>query len=168
MTLKHTELTHGEPVKLDHKDKKILEQLQLNARQSIASIAKKTKLPRDVVVYRVKKLEKNKVIRWHHTFLNPSRLGYPLYSYIYFACHNISVEEEEQFVKYLVAQNQIIYVCKSSGKFDFTIGVCAKDYKDFDTILQQVRRKFSHVIKDSEVTPVIQEYKYDWMVGLLE
>ena len=54
------EITHGERVKLDSKDKKILEQLQKNARLSIAEIAKNTKLPRDVVVYRIKKLEKNK------------------------------------------------------------------------------------------------------------
>ena len=66
------ELEHGEKVKLDAKDKKILEQLQKNSRQTIAEIAKNTKLPRDVVVYRIKKLEQNKVIRAHHTLLNPN------------------------------------------------------------------------------------------------
>ena len=39
------------------KDKKIVEQLQKNCRQTIAQIAKITKLPRDIVVYRIKKLE---------------------------------------------------------------------------------------------------------------
>ena len=71
-------------VKLDSKDKKIIEQLQKNARQSIAEIAKKTRLPRDVVVYRIKKLEKTKVIRSHHTFLDHQKLGYPLYVYVLF------------------------------------------------------------------------------------
>ena len=42
----------------DSKDKKIIEQLQKNCRQTIAEIAKATKLRRDVVVYRIKKLEK--------------------------------------------------------------------------------------------------------------
>jgi len=57
------ELAKGERVKLDSKDKKIIEQLQKNCRQTIAEIAKVTKLPRDVVVYRIKKLEQSKIIR---------------------------------------------------------------------------------------------------------
>ncbi len=161
------EIEYGEKVKLDSKDKKILEQLQKNCRQSIAQIAKKTKLPRDVVVYRIKKLEKNKVIREHHTLLNPHKLGYPLYVYVLFACYNIKPEEEKKFIGFLKAHNHIIYVAKNSGKFDYSIGVCAKNYKDFDEIIRQIRQKFTDVIKDIEVLPTIQEYKYDWMVDLI-
>ena len=161
------ELEHGEKVKLDQKDKKILEQLQTNARQSIAEIAKKTKLPRDVVVYRIKKLENSKVIRSHHTHLNPSKLGYPLYVYAMFTCYNIKPEEETKFINYLKSLKNIIYVAKTSGKYDFTIGVCAKDYHEFDETVRQIRQKFTDVIKDIEALPTIQEYKYDWMVDLI-
>ena len=42
---------------LDLKDRKILYQLDLNARQSNAEIAKKTRLSKDAVGYRIKKLE---------------------------------------------------------------------------------------------------------------
>ena len=158
---------NGDSVRLDFKDKKILEQLQFNARQSIAEIAKKTKLPRDVVVYRIKKLEQNKVIRGHHTSLNPQKLGYPLYVYSLFACYNVSPEEEKKFLNYLRLHKQIIYVAKNSGKYDFTIGVCAKNYMDFDEIIRDIRQKFTDVIKDIESLPTVQEYKYDWMVDLI-
>lgn len=161
------ELTHGEKVKLDSKDKKILERLQKNCRQTIVEIAKKTKLPRDVVVYRIKKLEQSKVIRAHHTFLNPQKLGYPLYVYVLFSCYNIKPEEETKFINYLKSHKQIIYVAKNSGKYDFTIGVCAKDYMDFDDIIRNIRQKFIDVIKDIESLPTIQEYKYDYMVDLI-
>lgn len=161
------ELEHGEKVKLDEKDKKILEQLQKNARQTIAEIAKNTKLPRDVVVYRIKKLEQLKVIRAHHTLLNPNKLGYPLYVYVLFSCYNIKPEEENKFINYLKSHKQIIYVAKNSGKFDFTIGVCARNYKEFDEIIREIRQKFTDVIKDIETLPTIQEYKYDWMVDLI-
>ena len=160
-------LEYGEKVKLDSKDKKIIEQLQTNCRQSIAQIAKKTKLPRDVVVYRIKKLEKEKVIRSHHTSLNPAKLGYPLYSYVFFSCYNLKPEEENRFIHYLVHHKNLIYVSKNSGEYDFTIGVCAKDYKEFDNIIREIRQKFIDVIKAIGITPVIQEYKYDWMVDLI-
>ncbi len=152
---------------LDKKDKKIIEQLQNNCRQSIAQIAKKTKLPRDVVVYRIKKLEKQGIIKQHHTVLDPSKLGYPLYVYAFFSCYNLTPAEETKLVNYLKSNNQIIYVAKNSGKYDFTIGVCAKNYKEFDEIIRDVRQRFTDFIKDIEVLPTIEEYKFDWMVDLI-
>lgn len=161
------ELEYGKKVKLDNKDKKIIEQLQKNAKQSISQIARKAKLPRDVVKYRIKKLEENKVIRFYHAFLNPSKLGYPLYAYITFSLLNIKPEDEEKFIHFLKQHPKIIYVAKFSGKWDFAIGVCAKNYKEMDEIIRDIRKKFSKVIKEFEVSPVIQEYKYDWMVDLI-
>ena len=161
------ELVKGEKVKLDSKDKKIIEQLQKNCRQTIAEIAKVTKLPRDVVVYRIKKLEQNKVIRAHHTMLNPIKLGYPLYSYVFFSCYNLSPEEEDKFIEFLVSHHNIIYVAKNSGEFDFSIGILAEDYMEFDGILRSIRQKFTDAIKEIKITPVIQEYKYDYMVDLI-
>ena len=161
------ELSKGEKAKLDAKDKKIIEQLQKNCRQTIAELAKVTKLPRDVVVYRIKKLEQSKVIRAHHTMLNPQKLGYPLYVYALFSCHNIKPEEETRFINYLKSHKQIIYVAKNSGKYDFTIGICAKDYMDFDEIIRGIRHTFSGAIKDIESLPTVQEYKFDWMADLI-
>ena len=161
------ELEFGEKVKLDNKDKKIIEQLQKNAKQSISDIARKTKLPRDVVKYRIKKLEEEKVIRFYHAFLNPSKLGYPLYAYVTFSLFNLEPEDEEKFINFLKQHPKIIYVAKFSGKWDFAIGVCAKNYKDLDEITRDIRKKFTKFIKDFEVSPVIQEYKYDYMVDLI-
>jgi Lrp/AsnC family leucine-responsive transcriptional regulator len=161
------ELEYGEKFKLDEKDKKIIEQLQLNARQNISEIAKKTNLPRDIVKYRIKRLEQNKLVRQYHAFINPALLGYPLYVYVGFSLLNINPEEENKFISFLKSKKQIIYVAKNSGKWDFSIGVAAKDYNDFDKVLKEVRAEFTKVIKDYEILPVIQEYKYDWMVDLI-
>lgn len=116
----------------------------------------------------IKKLEKEKVIRAHHTMINPAKLGYPLYVYVLLSNYNTKPEEETKFVNYLKSHKQIIYVAKNSGKYDFTIGVCAKDYMNFDEIIQQIRHRFADVIKDIEFLPTVQEYKYDWMVDLIE
>jgi len=161
------ELEFGEKVKLDDKDKKIIEQLQKNAKQSISDIARKTKLPRDVVKYRIKKLEEEKVIRFYHAFLNPSKLGYPLYAYVTFSLFNLELEDEEKFINFLKQHPKIIYVAKFSGKWDFCIGVCAKNYKELDEITRNIRKKYTKIIKEFEVNPVIQEYKYDYMVDLI-
>lgn len=162
-----TQLDFGGRAKLDHNDRLILEQLQKNARQSVSDIARKTKLPRDVVKYRIRRLEENKVIRFYHASLNPSKLGYPLYSYVTFSLYNQSPDDEERFIHFLEQHQKIIYVAKYSGKWDFAIGVCARDYKDLDDVIRAIRKKFTHVIKDFDVYPVIQEYKFDYMTDLI-
>ena len=48
-----------------------------------------------------------------------------------------------------------------------TIGICAKEYMDFDEILRDIRQKFTDVIKDIESLPTVKEYKYDYMVDLI-
>ncbi|MBR9699815.1 Lrp/AsnC family transcriptional regulator [Candidatus Woesearchaeota archaeon] len=160
-------LTTSGKAKLDSKDKKIIEQLQKNCRQSVSRIAKATKLPRDVVVYRIKKLEQSKVISGHHSYINPAKIGYPLYSFVLFQCYNLKPEVEGRFISYLVAHKNLAYVAKNSGEFDFTIGVCAKDYLEFDEILRQIRQRFVDVIKDIKITPVIEEYKIYQMSELI-
>ena len=154
-------------VKLDGKDKKIIEQLLINARQSIADIAKKTKLPRDVVRYRIDRLESTGVVRNYYALIDTSKLGYPLYVYVGFSLLNIEPDEEEQFLKFLKSQKQITYVAKNSGKWDFSIGVAAKYYQDIDNFIREIRKKFSKAIKDFEVTPVIQDYKYNHVTDLI-
>lgn len=154
-------------IRLDSKDKKILKELQENCRQTIAQIAKKTRLPRDVVVYRIKKMESEGVIKQHHSMLDHTKIGYPLYVYVLFSLYNIKTEEENKLINYLKNHKQTTYVAKNSGKYDFTIGVCAKDYKQFDDIIREIRQKFANAIKDIETLPTVEEFKYDQMVDLI-
>ncbi|MBI2548144.1 Lrp/AsnC family transcriptional regulator [Candidatus Woesearchaeota archaeon] len=157
----------GEKIKLDNKDKKIIELIQKNARISISQMSRKTGIPRDSIKYRLRRLEKEKVIRFYHAFLNPSKLGYPMYTYVTFVLSNVTQEKEKEFISFLVSHPNIIYVSKNSGKWDFTIGICSKEFKEFDDIIRTVRLKFSDIIKEFESSSVIQEYKYDYMADLI-
>ena len=49
--------------KIDLKDRKILYELDLNCRQSNTRIGKKVGLKRDIVSYRIKRLQKQGVIK---------------------------------------------------------------------------------------------------------
>ena len=65
---------------LDSKDKQILEQLELNARQSNALIAKKTGLSKDTVGY----------LKYHHGFA--VRVYTVNYREIMFDCHDVGAD----------------------------------------------------------------------------
>ncbi len=155
-------------MEFDEKDKKILSKLQLNARQSVSSIARKTHLPRDVVKYRIKKLEENKVIRFYHAFLDSSKLGNPMYTFVLFTLSNFDVEKEKEFINFLKTHKKIVTVVKISGNWDIGINICSRDFKDFDNIMYEIRTKFSFMIKEFQVGSIIEEHKSDFMIDLIE
>ncbi len=160
-------IEYGERVKLDSKDRKILEILDKDARASIANISRKTGIQRDSVLYRINRLKKLKVIRLFHTVLNPSILGCQIYSFVNLTLYNLNQDRETLLLNFLKAHPNIVYVAKTTGRWDFTINVAAKDLKHFDEIVTQIRLKFSDIIKEYESSSIIQEYKYDYMVGLV-
>ncbi|MBS3066891.1 Lrp/AsnC family transcriptional regulator [Candidatus Pacearchaeota archaeon] len=162
-----SQINFGEKVKLDINDKKILEVLQKEARLPVTKIAKKVKMPVDSIKYRIQRLEKLGVIRFYHTVLNFPLLGFPMYSYTLFSLFAMNETEEKAFISYLVSQPNVTWVSKTTGKWDFVIGTCTKDFKEYDEIMKLIRIKFSKFIKDFENVSTIEEYKYDAMYGLI-
>jgi len=154
-------------IKLDSKDKKILELLSQDARMSISEISKKSKIQRDSVAYRINKLEKLNVIKFYTTILNPSALGFPIYSYVHIKLHNLDESLEKQFVAFLVANPQVTYVVKISGEWDYDITIAAKDLGNFDDVLKEIRYKFSKIIQNYSSDLILQEYKFDYLIDLL-
>ena len=65
--------------KVDLKDRKILYQLDLDCRQSNTQIGKKVGLKKDVVGYRIKKLQEEGVIRNYYAEIDTFRLGYNVF-----------------------------------------------------------------------------------------
>jgi DNA-binding Lrp family transcriptional regulator len=112
-------------------------------------------------------MESLRIIRFHHTLINPAKIGYPLYTGVQLSLSNFSEEAEKGFVDYLVSHPNIVYVAKTSGKWDFMIAVCSADFMQFDDIMREMRLRFSAIIKDYETSSVIQEYKYDFMYQLV-
>ena len=154
-------------IKLDSKDKKILELLSQDARMSISEISKKSKIQRDSVAYRINKLEKLNVIKFYTTILNPLALGFPIYSYVHIKLHNLDESLEKQFVAFLVANPQVTYVVKISGEWDYDITIAAKDLGNFDDVLKEIRYKFSKIIQIYSSDLILQEYKFDYLIDLL-
>ena len=61
-------------IKLDLKDKKILYELDKDCRQSCSQIGKKVGLSTEVVNYRIKKFEEEKIITHYQVVVNLSKL----------------------------------------------------------------------------------------------
>jgi len=80
---------------LDKIDKKILFCLDNNCRQSTNTIAKQLKIHRNVVLYRIKKLEEQGVIRGYFTEINTRALGLLTFRTFLKLANNTNKKEQE-------------------------------------------------------------------------
>jgi len=76
---------------MDLKDRKILHELDKNARISASEIAKRIRLSKNSVINRIKRLEQEKIILGYNTLTNINNLGYTTYD-IYLKFKDTSFE----------------------------------------------------------------------------
>ena len=155
-------------LKLDNKDKNILKMLYGDGRASVSEISRKTGIPRDSVHYRLQRLIKSGVINQFLLILDSVKLGYPVFTFVNFILYNFDDKTEKEFYSYLVQQPYVIYVAKTTGKWDCTISISAKTLEHFDSILRDIRKKFSPIIKEFETASIIEEIKYDYKLDLIQ
>ena len=104
---KPSEFVYGIPsaaYKLDDTDEKILKQLSTNSRISIIELIEKTKLSRDIITYRIKKLKKDNIIVQSRAYPNLQKLGINHYKVI-IRTKNFDKESENK-VRHYVASHK--------------------------------------------------------------
>lgn len=143
--------------KLDLKDRKILYELDLNARQTDSEIAKKVGLKRDSVRYRINKLIENGHINYFMTILNSMKLGYTWYR-TFFKFHNLTLEKEEEIIEYL--KERASWISKVEGTWDLNTGIFVKNVYEYRDLINQFLLKYSSFIERYDVAIVTREWSY--------
>jgi len=108
-------------VKVDSKDKKILYHLLNNCRQSFNSIGKKVGLSKDIVAYRVKRLEKEGVILNYRTNFKIGTFGLSVARF-YYSLQLISPKLKQEIIDYFVQSKCTQYVFETEGCYDLEVG----------------------------------------------
>ncbi len=122
---------------LDARDRAILYHLDRDARLSISAIAKKIKLSKEVVNYRIKNLLKLGVIQNFSAIVNNAKLGYGLYR-LFIQLKNVDVEKEKDLVGSLEALPSVAAVKLLEERYDLEVLVWAKSVFDFKGIYDQI------------------------------
>jgi len=161
---KSSEFVYGVPselVNLDDVDKKILKVLSINARINIIDLASKAKLSRDIINYRLKKLTKQGIIVSYRTYLNLEKLGIRHYKII-FRTKNFDVESENKIKQYVKSHKKATQFLKLIGSWDLEIEFEVEGEDELYKVLNDIRKKFSNVIRDYDIIRIIKTEKYDY------
>jgi len=114
---------------LDLKDKKILYALDLNARKSFKEIGREVKLSKEVVNYRIKRMEALGIIKGYYTVINMTKLGY-ICNVFYVKLRDISIEKEKEMINYFISDSKYWWVDSADGYIDLGVGVWEKSIAD--------------------------------------
>ncbi len=127
---------------LDRIDRKILIELDCNSRQPLAALARKLRLGRDIVDYRVRKMHEEGVIVGFHAMLNSAMLGMQMYK-TYFRLGNIPNRKAELLDR-VRKMPSAYWVAESDGSWDFMLASLTRTPLEF----QEIQNQFMHEFRD--------------------
>ncbi|MBW2975164.1 AsnC family transcriptional regulator [Candidatus Woesearchaeota archaeon] len=124
-------------IKLDSYDKRILYELDVNARSSASEIAKKIKLAKETVNYRIKRVTKEGLVKKFYTVFNPSLVGCTSF-YIYLKFHKLTSNIEKNIVEYFMDDRRCRKIRVLEGKYSISFLTIHRNI----TLLQNFIRSF--------------------------
>jgi len=130
-------------IKLDLKDFKILKQLDENARSANSEIAKKVRLNKNTVNYKIKRMEEEGVIKGYYPVIDNSKLGYFSFR-IYLKFFNLKPEDETEMIQWLKEKSCVGVIARIESGYDLAFMVWVKniyEFEDFWTLFKEKFRK---------------------------
>src|SRR3989344_624690 len=143
---------------MDLIDQKIIERLENDPRCSVSQIARSIRQSQQVVDFRMKRLQKNKVISRFATIINLHRLGYE-HLRIFFQFNAKEITNEEIFT-YLQHQKNIYWTARIGGKYDLIVVLIIHTFRDYDVFMNDFNARFPGLVKDVTGCQVLQHTLY--------
>jgi len=141
-------------LKLDKKDREIINVLTLNSRTHLSQIAKLLNTSTEAINYRYNNLRKNLVITDVFTVVDPKVLGIHRYV-IYLQFHALSQEKMKMIIDDFLKNKYINWVIETGGKWELILM--------FETLYEE---KYDGIL-ESIISP-IKEYLNDYMIATVK
>ena len=153
--------------KVDEKDKKILLELETNARQSAAQIGKKVGLSKEVVNYRIKGYLSNMVITKFFVIPNFDLLGLTTYR-IYLQFRATTQKKESEIIEYIKNKMPCQWIGICDGRWDVIARICAKDIFEFNNMLGRFLEMHGESIREKTIAVQLRHTWWPSTYGLTE
>ncbi len=124
-------------------------------------LARKINITERIVRYRIKELVRKQIILAFSIQLNQQAINYDYYK-IMFYLKNMDSEQEIRFIEFCKNQGNILYYIKSLGPWELELEIEAKDHKELNHILHQIRSNFGDIIRNIQTNLIIEEHKGEY------
>lgn len=122
---------------IDERDKKILAELDRNARQTDSEIAKKIGISKQLVNYRIQKLVERGIIMNFYTLVDLGNFNLDSY-YLFIQLENINTEQEKTILRKINSLDSVGWLVSGTGRWDAVILINADSILNFEKALNQI------------------------------
>ena len=147
---------------IDKMDYKILKTILKNARMKSIDIAREIGTTEIVIRYRIKKLIQKGIIIGFKPFLNINKLGYTYFK-LHITLQNLTKEKKNSIINNIHQHPNTIHMTELVGGADIECEFQVKTNEEFYQHIQELRTKFSDIIRDYKFMQYTKEYKFTYL-----
>lgn len=147
------------PEQLDEKDELVLGAVSTNSRASYVELSKMTGLPPETVRYRLKLLEKRKIIASYTISLNPNLEGLHYYR-VYISLNNPTEENVKKVSLFLLNLRQIRRVIRVVSNYDIVYDILVSSGDELRQVKKEVEQKFYSIINAQISIRLFQDARF--------
>jgi len=141
---------------LDEKEIKILKLLEKNARSKIVDIASETGLSSELVLYKIKQLNKNKILLGARIIFDLEKFGY-YFGILRIRLKNLNDTTQKNLFEYCKQHKYINALSFGMGNYNCLIQLFYNKEKDFRDSIKEILEKFNNEIQKSEIILIENE-----------
>jgi Lrp/AsnC family transcriptional regulator len=120
---------------MDQIDKQILAQLQVNAAQPVADIARKVGLSVTPCWRRIQRMEETGLIRKRVALLDPQKIGVGMSVFVAVRTDQHNAEWLQDFASMVADMPEVVEFYRMSGEVDYLLRVVVPDMATYDTFI---------------------------------
>ena len=130
---------------LDATDKKLLQFLQEDSKQTTKELSLKLNLSVTAVYERIKKLEREEIISKYVVLLNRNKIqkGFVVFCHLKLMQH--TKEFISQFEKEVVQLNEVLECFHVSGDYDYILKICVGDMEEYREFMVTKLTTLQHI-----------------------
>ncbi|PIZ51136.1 hypothetical protein COY27_04625 [Candidatus Woesearchaeota archaeon CG_4_10_14_0_2_um_filter_33_13] len=143
-------------------DLELLKIISEHSRMPLVEIAERLNLSPKTVAYKIKNLEKQKVIQGSRILVDFSKLGYKYYK-VWLNFNNTDENNWKKMYSYFKLNSNIIWATKLIGVYDLSIEMEVKDIDELRKIIKEIKEQFSSLIKNHESLLIFEEVVLNYL-----
>ncbi|MDB4088235.1 Lrp/AsnC family transcriptional regulator [Flavobacteriales bacterium] len=152
-------------MKLDKIDKQLLELLQSDSKMNIKEISSILNISKTPIYERIKKLEKERIIKKHVAILDTQKIETPMVVFCSVLLDSQKLQEIEKFSASIIKISEVMECYLMGGTNDFLLKVVVKNLHDYH-IFSSTKLASLPNVAQIKSTFVLNEIKHDTVLPI--
>ncbi len=144
---------------IDEIDRKIVAELARDSKMPMARIASECGVTRQTVASRIKKLEKDGVIKKHKAVIDLEKLGLHSYFILFLKLDVSDQKKAAEFIRSIKTDPSVLMDVSITGEWDVMLLLAFCDVKEYEYYTNDLRARMGPMLKDSKSHVVLNFYK---------